>query len=133
VNISAQEPRWSPDGTRISFTSETSLSDNAPAESGVYVVDLATGGLERVSIGSSPAAGNLCCAEWIDNDRLRVQGDRYRFWLGTLDGFSGESRSLLDLTDALAALGQSGQPTTRYAPGNPGRTFIWQPVPVVQP
>jgi hypothetical protein len=133
VNVPVREPRWSPDGTRISFTSEVTLSDNAPVESTVYVVDLATGGLERASTGTDPAARNICCAAWIDNTRLRVQGNENRFWLGTLGGVPGESRLLLDLTDSLAAIDGAGQPTTRSAPGNPGRTYVWQPVAAVQP
>jgi len=34
-----------------------------------------------------------------------------------------------DLTDALTAIDPPGYVTTISAPGDPGRTFTWQPVP----
>ena len=130
ADVSPQEPRWSPDGTRISFTSETQLLEGAP-ESAVYIVDMATGGLEHVTIGSDPAARQLCCAEWLDTTRLRVAGgartDPDRFWLVALDAVTHEAQVLVDLTEPLAAIDPPRSVTTRGAPGDPGRTFFWQP------
>jgi WD40 repeat protein len=128
ADVSVQEPRWSPDGTRISFTSETQLADGS--ESAVFVAELATGRLDRITIGSDPAARQLCCAEWLDNARLRVAGthrsDPDRFWLVGLDAVPRESRLLVDLTDSLAAI--PGSVLEYVAPGWPGRMFFWQPV-----
>jgi hypothetical protein len=128
ADVSVQEPRWSPDGTRISFTSETQLADGS--ESAVFVAELATGRLDRITIGSDPVARQLCCAEWLDNTRLRIAGiarsDPDRFWLVGLDVIPHESRLLVDLTESLAAI--PGSVSEYVAPGWPGRMFFWQPV-----
>ena len=134
ADVSVQEPRWSPDGTRISFTSESQPFTGA-AESAVFVAEVATGRLERVTIGSDPAARQLCCAEWLGDTRLRVKGgsrtDPDRFWLVALDANPNEAQLLVDLTESLAAI--PGSVTTGTAPGDPGRTFFWQPVHEGQP
>jgi dipeptidyl aminopeptidase/acylaminoacyl peptidase len=136
ADVSPQEPRWSPDGTRIAFTSETQLSDGAP-DSAVFVLDLTTGRLEGVTIDSDPAARQLCCAEWISTTRLRVEGgartDPDRFWLVAMDASPHEAQDLVDLTEPLASIDSPHTATTRSAPGDPGRTFFWQPVPEAQP
>ena len=136
ADVSVQEPRWSPDGTRIAFTSETQPSVDAP-ESTVYVADVATGRLERVAIGPDPAARQLCCAEWLGNTRLRVggrsPGETNRFWMVTLDAIPHEAQFLVDLTESLTAINPPRSVTTVGSPGDPGRTFFWQPVPVAQP
>jgi dipeptidyl aminopeptidase/acylaminoacyl peptidase len=132
TNVAVQEPRWSPDGTRIAFTSQTSLDTT------VYVVNLESGRLTRVTTADSPGR-DLCCADWLDDARLRVQGvlhptDSNRFWLVTVDAAPRESRLLADLTDALTANGLSGNgPMTRSAPGDPGRGYLWQPGQALQP
>jgi dipeptidyl aminopeptidase/acylaminoacyl peptidase len=135
ADVSPQEPRWSPDGTRIAFTSETQLSDGAP-DSAVFVLDVTTGRLEGVTIDSDPAARQLCCAEWIGTTQLRVEGgartDPDRFWLVALDAIPHETHVLVDLTESLAAIDSPHTATTRSAPGDPGRTFFWQPVPEAQ-
>ena len=135
ADVSVKEPRWSPDGTRISFTSEAPLSQGA-SESAVYVADVATGRLERVTTGSDPAARHLCCADWFDNTHLRVKGgaqaDPDRFWLVALDASPTEAQLLVDLTDLLAAIDAPGSVSMRSAPGEPGRTFFWQPAREVQ-
>ena len=128
--VSVREPRWSPDGTRISFTSQTWLTAST-SESVVYVVDLATGQLDRVSIASGPDDRQLCCAAWLDDTHLRVQeatGDGDRAWIISLDAAAHEPELLVDLTDALEAIDPPGQVVLRSAPGDPGRTFQWQPV-----
>jgi Tol biopolymer transport system component len=138
ADVSVQEPRWSPDGTRISFTSESQPFTGA-AESAVFIAEVATGRLERVTIGSDPAARQLCCAEWLDDTRLRVSGgsltssvtDRSRFWLVALDAVPPEAQVLVDLTESLAAIPSSV--VSVFAPGEPGRTFFWQPVHEGQP
>ena len=136
ADVSVQEPRWSPDGTRISFTSESQPCAGA-ADSAVFVVDVATGRLERVTIGSDPAARQLCCAEWLDTTRLRVEGgartDPDRFWLVALDAIPREAQVLVDLTKSLAAIDPPRSVTTVGSPGDPGRTFFWQPVREAQP
>lgn len=136
ADVSVQEPRWSPDGTRISFTSESQPRAGAP-DSAVFVVDVATGRLERVTIGSDPAARQLCCAEWLDTTRLRVEGgartDPDRFWLVALDAIPREAQVLVDLTESLAAIDPPRSVTTVGSPGDPGRTFFWQPVREAQP
>jgi hypothetical protein len=128
ADVSVMEPRWSPDGTRVSFTSlrwpSVTVSDSA-----VYVADIASGHVERVTTGSDSAARQLCCAEWIDDTRLRV-GDPTnpgRFWLASLGATPPESQLLADLADSLAAIKTSGRVSTYSAPGDPGRTFFWQP------
>jgi hypothetical protein len=134
-DVSVQEPRWSPDGTRISFTSETQLSADQ-AESAVFVADVATGRLERITVGSDAAAGELCCTEWLDRTHLRVKGgartDPDRFWLVALDAGPPEAQVLVDLTELLAAA-DAPPVSMRSAPGEPGRMFFWQPAPAGQP
>ena len=114
------------------------------SESAVYVADVATGRLERVTIGSDPAARQVCCAEWLDNTRLRVEGRSPadansspgytdRFWLVALDVIPHEAEVLVDLTESLAAIDPPRSVTMRSAPGDPGRRFFWQPVPDAQP
>jgi hypothetical protein len=133
ADVSAREPRWSPDGTRISFTSETQLADGS--ESAVFVAEMATGRLDRIAIGSDPAARQLCCAEWLDTTHLRIRGaartDPDRFWLVALDAIPHESQVLVDLTESLIAIPHSV--TSVFAPGEPGRTFFWQPAREIQP
>jgi hypothetical protein len=136
ADVSVQEPRWSPDGTRISFTSPTWMA-NAALDSAVFVVDLASGHLDRITTGSDPAASQLCCAEWLDNARLRVEratsAASPEFWVVGLGSTPREARPLIDLTDSLAAIDPPGTVGTVSAPGDPGRTFFWQPVPGTQP
>jgi hypothetical protein len=128
ADVSVMEPRWSPDGTRISFTSLTSLSETT-SDSAVYVADVASGHVERVTTGSSSAARQLCCAEWTDDGHLRVADptDPDKFWLATLGASPPEAQLLADLTDALAAIHPSLRVSTYSATGDPGRTFFWQP------
>jgi hypothetical protein len=124
ADVSPMEPRWSPDGTRVSFTSLTSSPNSA-----VYVADIASGHVERVTTGSSSAARQLCCAEWTDNSHLRVADptDPNKFWLATVGANPPEAPLLVDLTGALAANVPPLRVTTYSAPGDPGRTFFWQP------
>jgi hypothetical protein len=132
ANVSVREPRWSPDGTRISFTSESAPVTGA-AESAGLIAELATGRLERITVESDPAARQLCCAEWLDNTHVRVKGvtDKDRFWVVALDASPPDAQLLLDLTESLATI--PGSVTTSFAPGEPGRTFFWQPIPGRQP
>jgi WD40-like Beta Propeller Repeat len=127
-DVSVMDPRWSPDGTRIAFTSLTWPSATV-SDSAVYVAALSSGHLELVTTGSGSAANQACCAEWIDNDHLRVSDPTSpdRFYQVPLDAGSGEARLLVDLTDALAAIRSSGPVVTVSAPGDPGRRFFWQP------
>ena len=111
ADVSVREPRWSPDGTRISFTSQTWLTEST-SESVVYVVDLATGHPDRVSIASGPDDRQLCCAAWLDDTHLRVQeatGDGDRAWRISLDAAAHEPELLVDLTDALEAIDPPGR------------------------
>ena len=137
ADVSVQEPRWSPDGTRISFTAERFLSDGVPATSTVYVAELATGRLDRITTASDQAPSELCCAEWLDDTHLRVRGgaltDPDRFWLVALDAVPYEAEVLVDLTESLAAIDAPGGVTTVSTPGDPGRTFFWQPVGEARP
>ena len=87
--------------------------------------------LDRVSIASGPDDRQLCCAAWLDDTHLRVQeatGDGDRAWIISLDAAAHEPELLVDLTDALEAIDPPGQVVLRSAPGDPGRTFQWQPV-----
>jgi WD40-like Beta Propeller Repeat len=123
-DVSVREPRWSPDGTRISFTSETEFF----SDSAVFVVDLASGQLDRITTEPDTAARRQCCAEWIDDTHLRLQDarpDEKKFWLVAIDGGTSEPQLLADLTGVQAGM--------RSAPGDPGRTFFWQPIPEAQP
>ncbi len=123
ADVSVMEPRWSPDGTRVSFTS-LRWSSVTVSDSAVYVADIGSGHVERVTTGSTTAVRQLCCAEWIDNARLRV-GDPTnpgRFWLATLGANPPEPQLLADLADSLPS-----RVSTYSAPGDPGRTFFWQP------
>jgi hypothetical protein len=123
-------PRWSPDGTRISFTSVRWLSDTE-SDSAIAVVELATGHVTRLTVGTSPGPQHVCCAEWIDEASLRVQGwnsdDADRFWVVRSDGVPAEPTLLADLTDALATSDPPLRPMMRSAPGDPGRSMFWQP------
>jgi WD40 repeat protein len=130
-DVSVREPRWSPDGTQISFTSEALLSDSpgrqSMSDSAVFVVDLASGRLERITAQPDTAARRQCCAEWIDNTHLRLMDgrpDESRFWLVALDGGASGSQLIADLSGVQAG--------GRAAPGDPGRTFFWQPIPEAQ-
>ncbi len=129
ADVSVMEPRWSPDGTRISFTSLTWPSETVSA-SAVYVANVESGHVERVTTGSNSAARQLCCAEWTDDTHLRVadQTGPDKFWLATLGTNPPEAQLLADLTGALAAIDPSPRVSTYSAPGDPGRTFFWQPV-----
>jgi hypothetical protein len=124
-DVSVREPRWSPDGTQIAFTAVSdsqSISDSA-----VFVVELASGTLHRVAVASERGARRLCCTEWLDDSHLRVEEvgpEAGQFWLVTL-GTASESRLLADLSSVGANL--------RTAPGDPGRTFFWQPILEGQP
>jgi hypothetical protein len=73
----------------------------------------------------------VCCAEWIDEASLRVQGwnsdDADRFWVVRSDGVPAEPTLLADLTDALATSDPPLRPMMRSAPGDPGRSMFWQP------
>jgi len=128
ADVSVMEPRWSPDGNRVAFTSRTWPSVTV-SDSAVYVADIHTGHAERVTTGSTSATRQLCCAEWIDDSHLRVGDptDPNRFWLATLGLSPPEAGLLADLTDALAANDPSLRVSTYGAPGDPGRTFFWQP------
>jgi hypothetical protein len=133
ADVSVQEPRWSPDGKRISFTSRT--PGDLLRASTVFVADVASGRLERVSTGPNSADRQLCCAEWVDDSHLRVGGaliDRNTFWLVALNDMQHETPVSVDLTDSLVALG-AGFVTDGTAPGDPGRRFFWQPVRNEQP
>ena len=136
ADVSVQEPRWSPDGTRISFTSKTQ-EFSAAAESAVFIADLGTGRLDRITIEFDPAARQLCCAEWLDNTRLRVAGternDPDRFWMVSLDATPHEAQFLVDLTESQAAIDPPHSVITRGGPGDPDRRFFWQPVREAQP
>ena len=128
ADVSVMEPRWSPDGSQISFTSLTWPSVTV-SDSAVYVADVHTGHVERVTTGSNPAAGQVCCAEWIDDSHLRVghPTNPDAFWLATLGANPPQARLLADLTGSLAANEPPLRPVTISAPGDPGRTFFWQP------
>jgi hypothetical protein len=93
--------------------------------------------LDRITIEFDPAARQLCCAEWLDNTRLRVAGternDPDRFWLVSLDATPHEAQFLVDLTESQAAIDPPRSVITRAGPGDPGRTFFWQPVGEAQP
>jgi len=132
TDISGREPRWSPDGTRIAFTSQRWLTVDT-STSVVYVLDLATGELQRASTASSHDDHQLCCAAWVDDSHLRVQAadDWNRSWVVDLDHPDAEPVQATDLRDALAAIDPPGQLVTVSSPGDPGRTFRWQPVPEV--
>jgi dipeptidyl aminopeptidase/acylaminoacyl peptidase len=130
ADASVSGPRWSPDGTRISFTSVTWLS-GGESDSAIGVVELATGHVTRLTVTPDPAVQHACCADWIDDAHLRVQaavsGDGTRFWAVPLDGDPVGAALLADLTDAVAGDALPGRPSMRSAPGDPGRTFFWQP------
>jgi Tol biopolymer transport system component len=54
-------PKWSPDGTRIAYTSSDTVSGRR-----VFVVDVATGETTFVADGTSP--------EWLDDHTLIIEG-----------------------------------------------------------
>ena len=117
-----------------SAASVSSAPSEDVSDSAVYIVELATGALERVSTESGAAAPQLCCAEWMDNTHLRIQeGTSNRFWLVSLGATPPESELLVNLTDSLALADLPGQVLMRSAPGDPGRIFHWQPVQAGQP
>ena len=147
ANVPVREPRWSPDSTRISFMSDTFLG--GAWTSAVYVADVGTGRLERITAGSDPDAGNLCCAGWLDNTHLRVQSLAGQGTLETgapcgqvvpclpiqrvtIGGNPDRAEALVDLRALLTATG-APLPSTVSTPGDPGRTYYWQPVAVNQP
>jgi hypothetical protein len=129
AGVTVQEPRWSPDGTRIAFTSHRWLTVDT-SESLAYVLDLATGGLTQVSTGSVLDERQVGRVEWLDDSHLRVEaGDWQRAWQVDLERPGAEPVLLADLTDPLDAIDPPGRVVTISAPGDPGRTFRWQPVP----
>ena len=129
ADVSVLGPRWSPDGTRIAFAQQRWVTDTSP-ETTVYVADLASGQVERIQTGSDATDRRLCCVDWLDDTHLRVgggSGDDARFWSVALDVTPHDAQPLADLTEALAAIDAPGRVTTVSEPGDPGRTFYWQP------
>jgi hypothetical protein len=51
----------------------------------------------------------------------------------SLDATPHEAQFLVDLTESQAAIDPPRSVITRAGPGDPGRTFFWQPVGEAQP
>jgi Tol biopolymer transport system component len=70
----AMGPEWSPDGTRIAFIGSTgSVAGSDPPDSGLYVVEVATGEVTEIPLPFTIGTGHTARATWTpDGDALLV-------------------------------------------------------------
>jgi len=109
---SDEEPAWSPDGTRIAFTASRGRDHDLDYQFDVFVVEIATRRVTRITDGAGCAFGS---ATWLpDGATLAVAGHRWPrgggsrndIWLFPADGSAahrGGGRNLSGPTDLMFA------------------------------
>ena len=129
ADVSVMEPRWSPDGNRDL----------------VHLTDVAVGdgvGLgrlrrrrphgtrrarhDRIELSRSPAVLRRMDRRQPPSGRAPDEPGPHSGWRRSVPTHH-EARLLADLTDSLAANDPPLRSVTISAPGDPGRTFFWQP------
>ncbi len=123
------EPAWSPDGTRIAFTASRGPDHDLDYQFDVFVVDIATGRVTRITDGADCAFG---FATWLpDGATLALAGHRWPrgggsrndIWLFSADGSEarrGGGRNLSGRSDLMFAAGMGSDVT----PGEASRLFV---------
>jgi dipeptidyl aminopeptidase/acylaminoacyl peptidase len=118
------EPAWSPDGTRIAFTASRGRDHDLDYQFDVFVVEVATKRVTRITDGAGCAFGS---AAWLpDGSTLAVAGHRWPraggsrndIWLFRADGseaHQGGGRNLSGAADARRGHGQRRHPGGRPA------------------
>lgn len=118
--LSVTSPRWSADGTTILMATNTTLAFGDIAGD-VYTVKPDGSDLQQLTSG-----GTSAWPEWTGDGRIRVRtGGDNQFWVMDSDGDNAEM--LVDLTQAIAMIDPEGYAVHMGVPGDPGRTFYWQP------
>ena len=123
------EPAWSPDGTRIAFTSSHGRDHDLDYQFDVFVVEVATGRVTRITDGSGCAFGS---AAWLPDGATvavaghrwpRAGGSRNDIWLFAANGSEahrGGGRNLSGHSDLMFAAGMGSDVT----PGEASRLAV---------
>ncbi len=123
------EPAWSPDGTRIAFTASRGRDHDLDYQFDVFVVEVATRRVTRITDGAGCAFGS---PTWLpDGATLALAGHRYPrgggsrndIWLFPADGSEarrGGGRNLSGPSDLMFAAGMGSDIT----PGEPARLRV---------
>ncbi|HSW41551.1 MAG TPA: DPP IV N-terminal domain-containing protein, partial [Patescibacteria group bacterium] len=123
------EPAWSPDGTRIAFTASRGRDHDLDYQFDVFIVDVATRRVTRITDGAGCAFGN---ATWLpDGATLAVVGHRWPrgggsrndIWLFPADGSEahrGGGRNLSGPTDLMVGASMGSDVT----PGEAARLSV---------